>query len=154
MSVERTVVLLKPDALQRDLLGEIIGRFERKGLKIVALKIIPLTEKLLDEHYAHIADKPFYPDMKKYMMDTPVVAMILEGIEAIAEVRKLVGSTNPRAADAGTIRADLSMNMPSNLVHASDGNEAAADEVKRFFSDEEIFSYEKLTDKFIFREGV
>ncbi|MBT6254006.1 nucleoside-diphosphate kinase [Candidatus Uhrbacteria bacterium] len=154
MSVERTVVLLKPDALQRDLLGEIISRFERKGLKIVALKIIPLTEKLLDEHYAHIADKPFYPDMKKYMMDTPVVAMILEGIEAIAEVRKLVGSTNPRAADAGTIRADLSMNMPSNLVHASDGNEAAADEVKRFFSDEEIFTYEKLTDKFIFREGV
>ncbi|NQV12379.1 nucleoside-diphosphate kinase [Candidatus Uhrbacteria bacterium] len=154
MSVERTVVLLKPDALQRDLLGEIIGRFERKGLKIIAMKIIPLTEELLDEHYAHIADKPFYPDMKKYMMDTPVVAMILEGIEAIAEVRKLVGSTNPRAADAGTIRADLSMNMPSNLVHASDGGEAAADEIKRFFADNEIFSYEKLSDKFIFREGV
>jgi nucleoside-diphosphate kinase len=154
MSVERTVVLLKPDALQRDLLGEIIGRFERKGLKIVALKIVPLTEQLLDEHYAHIADKPFYPDMKTYMMDTPVVAMILEGIEAISEVRKLVGSTNPRAADAGTIRADLSMNMPSNLVHASDGNEAAEAEVKRFFSNNEIFAYEKLTDKFIFREGV
>lgn len=154
MSVERTVVLLKPDALQRDLLGEIIGRFERKGLKIVAMKIIPLTEQLLDEHYAHITDKPFYPDMKKYMMDTPVVAMILEGIEAIAEVRKLVGSTNPRKADAGTIRADLSMNMPSNLVHASDGEEASADEVKRFFLESEIFSYEKLSDKFIFGEGV
>ena len=153
MSVERTVVLLKPDALQRDLLGEIIGRFERKGLKIIAMKIIPLTEELLDEHYAHIKDKPFYPDMKKYMMDTPVVAMILEGIEAIAEVRKLVGSTNPRSADAGTIRADLSMNMPSNL-HASDGAEASADEIKRFFADNEIFSYEKLSDKFIFREGV
>ncbi len=154
MPVERTVVLLKPDALQRDLLGEVLGRFERKGLKIVAMKLIPLTTELLEEHYAHVKERPFFPELMAYMKDTPVVAMVLEGIEAIGEVRKIVGSTNPREADAGTIRADLSMNMPSNLVHASDGIETAAAEVKRFFADDEIFTYEKLTDKFIFREGV
>ena len=152
--LERTLVLLKPDALQRDLLGEVLGRFERKGLKIVALKLIPLTSELVDEHYAHLLDKPFFPDLKAFMMQTPVVAIILEGMEAISEVRKIVGSTNPREADAGTIRADLSMNIPSNLVHASDGADAAAAEIKRFFAESEIFSYEKITDKYIFGEGV
>ncbi len=154
MNAERTVVLLKPDALQRDLLGEIIGRFERKGLKIIAMKMIPLTDDLLDEHYAHLADKSFFGDLKKFMMQTPVIAMVLEGLEVVAEVRKLVGSTNPRQADAGTIRADLSMNVPSNLIHASDSAESAGVEVKRFFTEAELFAYEKITDKYIFAEGV
>ena len=152
--IQKTVILIKPDALQRDLLAEIIKRFEQRGLKIVAMKFIRLTDELLDEHYSHLTDKPFFASLKQYMMETPVVGMILEGLDAIDSVRKLVGATNPREADAGTIRADLSMNMPSNLVHASDSEESAENEIKRFFKEDEIFNYEKITDKYIFREGV
>jgi nucleoside-diphosphate kinase len=151
---QQTLVLLKPDALQRDLLGEIVSRFERKGMKIVAMKFIRLSEALLDEHYSHLSDKPFFASLKKFMQQTPVVGIILEGYDAIAEVRKIIGSTNPREADAGTIRADLSMNVPSNLIHASDGVEAATAEIKRFFTDDEIFDYEKITDRYIFGEGI
>lgn len=151
---QQTLVLLKPDTLQRDLLGEIIRRFEMKGLKIVGLKFIRLTSEMLDEHYAHLTDKPFFASLKQFMMQTPVVGMVLEGYDAVLEIRKIVGSTNPREADAGTIRADFSMNVPSNLIHASDSVESAATEVKRFFSDAEIFDYEKITDRFIFGEGI
>ena len=151
---QRTLVLLKPDALQRDLLGEIVNRFERKGLKIVAMKFIRLTDEMLEEHYSHLSDKPFFDSLKTFMKQTPVVGMIFEGFDAISEVRKIVGSTNPREADAGTIRADFSMNVPSNLIHASDGEEAALLEIKRFFDEEEIFAYEKITDRYIFGEGV
>jgi nucleoside-diphosphate kinase len=154
VNIQKTLILIKPDALQRDLLGEIIKRFEYKGLKIIALKFIRLTNEMLDEHYAHLADKPFFGSLKKFMMQTPVVGMVLEGIDAVEAVRKIVGATNPRAADAGTIRADLSMNVPSNLIHASDTAENAQAEIKRFFTDQELFSYEKITDKYIFGEGV
>lgn len=152
--IQRTLVLLKPDALQRDLLGEIIRRFELKGLKFVALKFIRLNDEMLTEHYAHLADKPFFASLKQFMMQTPVVGMVLEGIDAVEAVRKIVGATNPRAADAGTIRADFSMNVPSNLIHASDSSENAVVEVRRFFKDEELFSYEKITDRFQFGEGI
>lgn len=152
--IERSLVLIKPDALQREIAGTIINRFERKGLKLIALKMTHLDDATLDEHYAHLADKPFFDDLKKFMMQTPVVALVLEGLGAVDEVRKIVGATNPREADAGTIRADLSMNIPSNAVHASDSLESAKTEIKRFFSDNEIFEYEKLTDKYHFGEGV
>jgi len=152
--IQQTLVLIKPDALQRDLLGEVVGRFERKGLKIVAMKFIRLNDEMLEEHYAHLSEKPFFADLKTFMMQTPVVGMVLEGLDAIESVRKIVGATNPREADAGTIRADLSMNVPSNLVHASDSAEAAQEEVKRFFHEGELFSYEKITDRYIFGEGV
>ena len=152
--VQRTLVLLKPDALQRDLLGEVVIRFERKGLKIVGLKLIRLTDELLNEHYSHLQDRPFFVSLKKFMMQTPVVGIALEGMDAITEVRKLVGSTNPREADAGTIRADLSMNTPSNLVHASDSPEAAEQEINRFFNQDELYSYEKITDRYLFGEGI
>lgn len=152
--IQQTLVLLKPDALQRDLLGEIVSRFERKGIKIVGLKFIRLSEEMLDEHYAHLSAKPFFASLKQFMMQTPVVGIVLEGYDAVAEVRKLVGSTNPREADAGTIRADLSMNVPSNLIHASDSLEAAGAEVKRFFKEEELFTYEKITDRYHFGEGI
>ncbi len=151
---QKTLVLLKPDALQRDLLGQIVTRFERKGMKIVAMKFIRLSEEMLSEHYSHLADKPFFDSLKKFMMQTPVVGMVLEGYDAVNEIRKIVGSTNPREADAGTIRADFSMNVPSNLVHASDSPEAAQSEIERFFTDAEVFNYEKITDKYIFGEGV
>lgn len=153
-SLQKTFILLKPDALQRDLLGEIINRFERKGLKIVGLKLIMLTDELLNVHYAHLSDKPFFENLKKFMMQTPVVGLVLEGFDAVMEVRKIVGATNPREADAGTIRSDFSMNVPSNLVHASDSEETAQKEIKRFFSQDEIFPYEKITDRYIFGEGI
>lgn len=152
MPAQRTVVLLKPDALQRDLLGEIIGRFERKGLKIIAMKMISLSDELLDVHYEHLKDKPFFGGVKAFMKQTPVVAMVLEGLDTVAEVRKIIGSTNPRQADAGTIRADLSMSMPSNLIHASDSEETASVEIERFFRDDELFVYEKITDRYLFGE--
>ncbi|MFA4846260.1 MAG: nucleoside-diphosphate kinase [Patescibacteria group bacterium] len=151
---QQTLVLLKPDALQRDLLGEIVRRFEMKGLKIVGLKFVRLTEALLDEHYSHLTDKPFFGSLKQFMLQTPVVGLVLEGYDAVSEVRKIVGSTNPREADAGTIRADFSMTVPSNLIHASDSPESAVVEIKRFFNNEELFNYEKITDRFIFGEGV
>lgn len=152
--IQRTLVLIKPDAIQRELVGEVLHRFERKGLKTVAMKMMNLDEATLEEHYGHLKDKPFFGDLKKFMMQTPVVALVLEGIGVIDEVRKVVGATNPRAADAGTIRADLSMNVPSNMVHASDSPEAAEVEIKRFFAENEVFTYEKLTDKYHFGEGV
>ncbi len=153
-NIQRSLVLIKPDALQRELVGEVLCRFERKGLKMVALKMINLDEQTLVEHYGHLKDKPFFGDLKKFMMQTPVVAAVFEGLEVIDEIRKIVGSTNPRQADAGTIRADLSMNVPSNMVHASDSPEAAETEINRFFSENELFTYEKLTDKYHFGEGV
>lgn len=152
--IQRTLVLVKPDAVQRELVGEIVGRFERKGLKMVGMKLTHLDTATLEEHYGHLKEKPFFPSLVQFMMQTPVVAMVLEGLDVIEAVRKVVGATNPRVADAGTIRADLSMNVPSNIIHASDSPEAAEVEVKRFFKSEELFSYEKLTDRFHFGEGV
>lgn len=154
MDIQRTVVLLKPDALQRDLLGDIIARFERKGLKLVGLKLARPSGDVWDEHYAHHTAKPFYPGLKAFMMQGPLVAMALEGAGAINEVRKIVGSTNPQEADAGTIRADFSMKVSSNLIHASDAPETAEVELKRFFAEDELFSYEKISDRYLFGEGV
>lgn len=152
--IQKTLVLIKPDALQRELVGEVIHRFERKGLKIVAMKLTHIDEATWTEHYGHLKEKPFFPSLLQFMMQTPVVAMVLEGLDVVDTVRAIVGSTNPRAADAGTIRADLSMNVPSNMVHASDSKEAAEVEINRFFKPEEIVSYEKITDKYHFGEGV
>lgn len=152
--IQRTLVLIKPDAIQRELVGEVLHRFEKKGLKIIALKFTHLDDATLEEHYGHLSDKPFFGDLKKFMMQTPVVALVLEGLGVIDEVRKVVGATNPREADAGTIRADLSMNVPSNMVHASDSQEAADIEIKRFFEEGDLFAYKKMTDKYHFGEGV
>jgi nucleoside-diphosphate kinase len=154
MDIQRTLVLLKPDALQRDLLGDIISRFERKGLKIVGLKLAQPSGELWDEHYAHLKEKGFYPGLKAFMSQGPLVAVALEGAGAVAEVRKIVGATNPQEADAGTIRADFSMKVSSNLVHASDALETATAELKRFFREDELFSYEKISDRYLFGEGI
>jgi len=140
---EKTLVLLKPDAIQRGLIGEIIGRFERKGLKLVGLKMMTLDEAILREHYAHIADKPFFPGVSKFMKSSPVVALCLEGLEVINAVRILSGITKAREADAGSIRGDLAMSVASNVVHASDSVENAKKEVKRFFKEDDLFEYDK-----------
>lgn len=137
--LERTLVLLKPSAVERALIGEIIHRFERKGLRIAGMKMIQLDDDILAEHYGHLKDKPFFGLLKVSMMKTPVVAMCLEGVDAIAVVRYITGYTNGRKADPGTIRGDYCMSNQQNIVHASDSPEAAEAELQRFFRPEEIF---------------
>lgn len=137
--LERTLVLLKPCTLERGLMGEIINRFEKKGLRIAGMKMMQLDDKILAEHYSHLVDKPFFGILKASMMRTPVVAMCLEGVDAIAVVRTISGSTNGRNADPGTIRGDYCMSNQQNIVHASDSPESAQAELKRFFCPEEIF---------------
>lgn len=141
--MEKTLVLIKPDAIQRGLIGEVVKRFERKGLKIIGVKMMSLNEAVLREHYAHIADKDFYPGVEKFMRSTPIVALCLEGVECVEAVRLLCGITKARKADAGTIRGDLAMSVACNVVHASDTPENAAKEVRRFFKTDELFSYDK-----------
>ncbi|MBI2010329.1 MAG: nucleoside-diphosphate kinase [Candidatus Chisholmbacteria bacterium] len=142
MTAERSVVLLKPDGLQRGLLGEIITRFERKGLKLVALKMLKLSDETLSSWYEHHKDKPFFGPLKSFMSSMPVVAMLWEGIEAVKTVRKLTGTTHGREAEAGSIRGDFSMSQQLNLIHASDSVETAQKEQGLVFTEEEIFDYE------------
>jgi len=137
--MELTVILLKPDCVQRNLIGEVIGRFEQSGLKVRACKMMQLTDALLKDHYSHLADKPFFPEIAGFMKSAPVVAMILEGQDVIAKVRDMVGPTDSTKAPKGTIRGDLGKTKMENIVHASDTPENAAAEVKRFFKQEEIF---------------
>ena len=141
--MERTLIILKPDALQRGLSGEIITRMERKGLKIIGIKMMNVDSAMLKAHYAHIADKPFYADVEKFMKSSPVIVMALEGQECIDSIRIIVGATDPRKADAGTIRGDLALATGRNLVHASDSKENGAEEVSRFFDEDELFDYDK-----------
>lgn len=150
--MERTLILIKPDAVQRSLLGEIIGRFERKGLKIIGLKMMELQDAILEEHYSHLVTKPFFGTIKDFMKSTPIVAMVLEGVDAVDAVRIIVGPTKGRAADAGSIRGDLSMSIQTNCVHASDSIENAKAEVARFFKDDEIFSYQKVDLAFVYSD--
>jgi len=137
--MELTVILLKPDCVQRNLIGEVIGRFEKSGLKVRACKMMQLTDALLKDHYSHLADKPFFPEIAGFMKSAPVVAMILEGENVIAKVRDMVGPTDSTKAPKGSIRGDLGRTKMENIVHASDTPENAAAEVKRFFKTEEIF---------------
>ncbi len=133
--MERTLVLFKPDAVQRGLAGTILTRFEAKGLKLIGLKLRQFPEETIREHYAVHKERPFYERLVEYMTSGPVTALALEGLDAIAVVRRLVGATNSREADPGTIRGDLGMSFSNNLVHASDSQEAAAQELGLFFPD-------------------
>jgi nucleoside-diphosphate kinase len=150
IAMQKTLIILKPDALQRSLVGEIISRLERKGLKLIGLKMIRLDDAILRSHYAHIVDKPFYKDIESFMQSSPVVVLALDGFECVDSVRILVGATNPRLADAGTIRGDLAIGNGRNLIHASDSPENGESEVKRFFSKEELFSYDKAVTPHIY----
>jgi len=152
MAMQRTLVLLKPDAIQRGLVGNITTRFEQKGLKLVGMKMMSLDEAILREHYAHIADKPFFPGVASFMKSSPVVAMCWEGFKAIDAVRLITGITNAREADAGTIRGDLAMSISCNVIHASDSEETAAKEVPRFFKADELYSYSKSEWEHVYNE--
>lgn len=142
--MERTLIIIKPDALQRGLVGEITSRLEQKGLKLIGLKMMRLDDAILRAHYAHIVDKPFYKGIEEFMKSSPVVVMAWQGFECIESVRNLVGATNPRLAAAGSIRGDLAIGQGRNLIHASDSKENGEEEVARFFDNSEVFAYEKL----------
>jgi nucleoside-diphosphate kinase len=148
--LERTLVIIKPDAVQRGLNGEIIARFERRGLCIAALKLIQIDEPLARRHYAIHEGKSFYEPLIRYITSSPVVVMVLEGNNAIEIARRTMGATNPAEAAPGTIRADFGLEIGRNLVHGSDGPETAAFEVPLFFTEGEILSYERDTDRWIF----
>jgi nucleoside-diphosphate kinase len=140
--MERTLVLIKPDALARGLVGEITTRFERKGLLLVGCKMMRLDEAVLAEHYAHLVDKPFYPRIAEFMASLPIVAQCWEGVDAVKVVREMTGVTNSREAATGTIRGDLGMSLQCNVVHTSESTEVAASEVARFFDPDELHTYE------------
>ena len=142
--MERTLVLLKPGIVQRQLMGEVINRFEKRGLRIVGMKMMQLDDAILDEHYSHLKEKPFFQSLKDSMTATPVVAMAIEGVDAIRVVRMMAGTTNGRNAAPGTIRGDYCMSNQQNIVHASDSPEAAAAELNRFFKPEEIYDLKDL----------
>jgi len=148
--LERTLIIIKPDAVQRGLIGEITARFERRGLRIAALKLMQVDESLARQHYAVHEGKPFYESLIHYITSSPVVVMVLEGNDAIEIVRRTMGATNPAKAAPGSIRADFSLEIGRNLVHGSDGPETAVFEVPLFFTEDEILSYERDTDRWIF----
>lgn len=141
--MEKTLVLLKPCTMQRGLAGEIISVFEKKGLQICGLKMMQLDDKILSEHYAHLAGKGFFQQVKDSMMAAPVVALCLSGVDAVETVRTLAGATNGRKAAPGTIRGTYCMSFQENIVHTSDSKETAAVELKRFFRDDEIFEWKR-----------
>jgi nucleoside-diphosphate kinase len=149
---EKTLVLIKPDAIQRGLIGEVMARFERKGLKVVGIKMMALDEALLREHYTHIADKPFFSGVSKFMQSSPVIAVCIEGLEVVNAVRNLAGITKAREAEAGSIRGDLAMSVACNVIHASDSLENAKKEVPRFFKQDEIFDYNKAEYNSVYAE--
>lgn len=144
MSLEKTLVILKPSAVQRGLIGEITTRFERKGLRLAGMKMMQLTDELLNEHYAHLSEKPFFQRVKNSMMASPVIVCCYEGVDAIQVVRSMTGATNGRVAIPRTIRGDFSVSSQENIVHTSDSPKTAIEEINRFFKPEELFEYKQV----------
>ena len=147
--MQRTLVIIKPDGVQRALSGKILARFEERGLKVIALKLVQVERALAEKHYAVHQGKFFYEGLVSYITASPVIVMILEGHEAIGVVRKMVGATRPWEAEAGTIRGDLAMMGLRNLIHASDSPETAASEIGLWFKPEEIHPFERALDQWI-----
>ena len=148
--MERTFVMIKPDGVQRGLIGEIISRIERKGLKIVAMKMLRISRDLAEKHYAEHRRKPFFNPLIDYITSGPVVAMVVEGKEAVKVVRSLVGKTNPIEASPGTIRGDYAMDVGRNVIHAADSLESANREIKLFFDENEIFEYRRVDEDWVY----
>jgi len=146
---ERTLVLIKPDGVQRLLVGRILGRFEERGLKIVGLKLVRVDRPLAEQHYAIHRGKPFFEGLLDFITSGPLVALVLEGPNAIAMVRTMVGATRPHEAAAGSIRGDLAVETAQNLVHASDGPETAATELALWFEPEELQAYSREIDRWV-----
>lgn len=153
MKLTRTAVLVKPDGLQRGLIGEIIARFERKGLKLVGLKMVNMSESMLDQWYMEHREKSFFKDLKSFMSSMPIVAMAWEGIDVVPVVRKLVGTTLGREAEGGSIRGDFGMSQQMNLIHASSNNADAEREIGIVFNADELFSYSSVIEAVVYAEG-
>ena len=153
MKEEKILIIIKPDAIMRGLIGEVYKRFENKGFKVIGTKMIQLGDILLDEHYAHLRDKPFFQGIKDFMTSAPVILIALSGVNASAAARLIAGQTAGHEADAGTIRGDFSLSIQSNIVHVSDSVENGEIEVKRFFNDDELFEYKKVDEAFIYSDS-
>ncbi len=147
--MQQTLVIIKPDGVQRALIGKILSRFEERGLKVIALKLMQVERALAEKHYAVHQGKFFYQALVDYIISSPVVVMVLEGHEAIAVVRKMVGATRPWEAEAGTIRGDLALMGLRNLIHASDAPETAASEIALWFKPEELHPFERALDQWV-----
>jgi nucleoside-diphosphate kinase len=139
--MEKTFVMLKPDAIKKGLAGEVISRLERAHLRIVGVKMVQLTEKICREHYAHHVTKPFFQSLVKFMCSSPIICMVIEGENAVEKVRELAGSTDSKKAPKGTIRGDFGTDVQANIIHASDSKETAEVEIGRFFKKDEVFHY-------------
>ena len=150
--MERTFVMVKPDGVQRGLVGEIISRLERKGLKIVAIKMLKIPMEMAERHYEEHKNKLFFSSLISYITSGPVIAMVVEGKNAVKVVRKLVGATNPAEAEPGTIRGDFGLDLGRNVVHASDSIASAEREIRLFFRDEEILNYERDLDAWVYEK--
>jgi len=148
--MEKTLVIIKPCGIQRGLIGEVMHRFERKGLQVCGIKMMQLSDEILVEHYSHLAQRSFFKRIKDSMMITPVIVCCLKGIDAVHIVHEMAGKTNGREAAQGTIRGDFSMSVQENIIHTSDTVESAATELVRFFKAEEIFEFEQAGLNFLY----
>ena len=149
MSLERTLVLVKPDGVQRGLVGEVVGRLERRGLQLIAMKLMRMSEELAGRHYAEHVEKPFFPSLVGFITSAPVVAMVWEGPGAVGMVRGIMGATNPANAAPGTIRGDLAVSIGMNVIHGSDSVERAAQEVALFFGDAELRGWDRTLSRWL-----
>lgn len=148
--MERTLIIIKPDGVQRGLTGDILARFERRGLRIIGMKFLRISQELAEKHYEIHSERPFFKDLVGYITSSPVVVMALEGTNAVAAARVTIGATKPNEAAAGTIRGDFALEIGRNLVHGSDSVENGQIETANFFADDELFSWERNTDSWIF----
>lgn len=150
--MEQTLVILKPSAVERGLIGEVITRIQNKGLIITGMKMMQLDETILREHYSHLVDRPFFPSIVESMTASPVICMVLKGVDAVAVFRQMTGVTNGRKAEPGTLRGDYCMSGQANIVHASDSVENAKIEINRFFKPEEVLDYTPSFLKFLYAD--
>ena len=148
--MEKSFVMIKPDGVSRRLMGKVLTRFEEKGLQIIAIKMLAIDKDLAKEHYGEHAEKPFFNDLVNYITSSPSLAMVLKGDDAISLIRKIVGATNPKDADLGTIRGDFAMDMGRNIIHASDSPKSAEREIKLFFNDDDICDFSIIDNSWIY----
>lgn len=151
--MEQTLIIIKPCAIRRDLIGEIIHRFEMKGMQLCGIKMMQLDDKILDEHYEHLIDRPYFQRIKNSMMKTPVVISVWKGVDVVEIAHHMAGATNGREAAPGTIRGDYSVSIQENIVHTSDTVENAKDEIVRFFKSDEIFDFNQLSNSVLYAEN-
>ena len=151
--MEKTLIILKPCAIRRDLIGEIIHRFEMKGMQLCGIKMMQLNDAILNEHYAHLADRPYFQRIKNSMMKTPVIVSVWKGVDIVEIAHHMAGATNGREAAQGTIRGDYSVSIQENIVHTSDTVENAKTEIARFFRPEEVFDFKQLSNSVLYAEN-